>query len=92
MTRETYIIRPEEIVKTRMEVNELSGSRRVIAHGTMSPELGAQGIDAMRAQAEKLKIEAWKGYPGPAARSERQRAGGWTTRRSATRPSSSRGS
>ncbi len=64
MTRETYIIRPEEIVKTRMEVNELSGSRRVIAHGTMSPELGAQGIDAMRAQAEKLKIEAWKGYPG----------------------------
>jgi len=64
MTRETYIIRPEEIVKTRMEVNELSGSRRVIAHGTMSPELGAQGIDAMRAQAETLKIEAWKGYPG----------------------------
>ena len=64
MTRETYIIRPEEIVKTRMEVNALSGSRRVIAHGTMSPELGAQGIDAMRAQAETLKIEAWKGYPG----------------------------
>lgn len=64
MTRETYIIRPEEIVKTRAEVNELSGSRRIVAHGTMSPELGSQGLDAMRVQAETLKIEAWKGYPG----------------------------
>lgn len=64
MTRETYIIRPEEIVKTRADVNTLSGSRRVIAHGTMSPELGTMGFEAMRAQAETLKIEAWKGYPG----------------------------
>jgi hypothetical protein len=64
MTRETYIIRPEEIVKTRSEVNALSGSRRIVAHGTMSPELGSQGFDAMRAQAETLRIEAWKGYPG----------------------------
>ncbi len=64
MTPTTYIIRPEEIVKTRSLVNELSGSRRIVAHGTMSPELGAQGLDAMRAQAETLKIEAWKGYPG----------------------------
>lgn len=63
MTRETYIIQPEEIVKTRMDVNRLAGSRRVIAHGTMSPEL-ATGLDSMRAQAEKLKVEAWKGYPG----------------------------
>ncbi len=64
MTRETYIIRPEEIVKTRADVNALSGSRRVVAHGTMSPELGSMGFEAMRAQAETLKIEAWKGYPG----------------------------
>jgi hypothetical protein len=64
MTPDTYIIRPEEIVRTRTWVNELTGSRRVVAHGTMSPELGARGLDAMRAQAEKLGIEAWKGYPG----------------------------
>ena len=64
MTPATYIVTPEEIVKTRRAVNELSGSRRVVAHGTMSPELGRRGLDAMRAQAETLKIEAWKGYPG----------------------------
>jgi predicted TIM-barrel fold metal-dependent hydrolase len=64
MTPATYIITPDEIVKTRRAVNELSGSRRVVAHGTMSPELGQRGLDAMRAQAETLRIEAWKGYPG----------------------------
>ncbi|HSB35898.1 MAG TPA: amidohydrolase family protein, partial [Thermoanaerobaculia bacterium] len=64
MTRESYIIRPEEIVRTRDAVNTLTGSRRVVAHGTMSPELGTLGLEAMRAQAEKLKVEAWKGYPG----------------------------
>ncbi len=64
MTPATYLIQPDEIVKTRTWVNELTGSRRVISHGTMSPELGARGLDAMRAQVEKLKIEAWKGYPG----------------------------
>jgi uncharacterized protein len=64
MTPDTYLIRPDEMVKTRTWVNELTGSRRVISHGTMSPELGAKGLDAMRAQVEKLKIDAWKGYPG----------------------------
>jgi uncharacterized protein len=64
MTSDTYIIRPEEIVQTRSRVNELTRSRRVVAHGTMSPELGTRGLEAMRAQAETLKIEAWKAYPG----------------------------
>src|SRR5262245_55255304 len=64
LTADTYLITPDEMVKTRSWVNELTGSRRVVSHGTMSPELGARGLDAMRAQAEKLKIEAWKGYPG----------------------------
>ena len=64
MTPDTYLIRPDEMVKTRTWVNELTGSRRVISHGTMSPELGTRGLEAMRVQAEKLKIEAWKGYPG----------------------------
>jgi predicted TIM-barrel fold metal-dependent hydrolase len=64
MTPDTYLIAPDEMVRTRSWVNELTGSRRVVSHGTMSPELGSRGLDAMRAQAEKLKIEAWKGYPG----------------------------
>ncbi len=64
MTADSYLISPDEMVRTRTWVNELTGSRRVISHGTMSPELGARGFDSMRAQAEMLKIEAWKGYPG----------------------------
>ncbi len=64
MTPDSYVISPDEMVKTRSWVNELTGSRRVISHGVLSPELGERNRDAMRAQVEKLKIEAWKGYPG----------------------------
>jgi hypothetical protein len=30
----------------------------------LSPELGRRNLESMQAQAEALKIEAWKGYPG----------------------------
>jgi hypothetical protein len=86
LTADTYLITPDEMVKTRGWVNELTGSRRVVSHGTMSPELGARGLDAMRAQSEKLKIEAWKGYPGQPLGPKGQ---GWWSR---TPPSSSRAS
>jgi uncharacterized protein len=64
MTRESYLIDPEEIAKTRNFVNELTGSRRVLGHGMLSPELGEKNLDAMRSQVETLKLDAWKGYPG----------------------------
>jgi len=63
-TPDTYAASPDRMAETRTWVNELTGSRRVLCHGVMSPELGQRGLDAMRAQAEKFKVEAWKGYPG----------------------------
>jgi predicted TIM-barrel fold metal-dependent hydrolase len=64
MTRDTYIIDPDEIAKTRDRVNELTGSQRVLGHGVLSPELGARSLDAMRSQVENLRLRAFKGYPG----------------------------
>ena len=64
MTAETHPISPEEMARTRDAVNELTGSRRVLAHGVLSPELGRRNLDSMQAQTETLKLRAWKGYPG----------------------------
>jgi len=64
MTRESYLIDPEELAKTKDFVNELTDSRRVLGHGMLSPELGERNLDAMRSQVETLKLDAWKGYPG----------------------------
>jgi predicted TIM-barrel fold metal-dependent hydrolase len=64
MTRESFLIDPEEIAKTKDFVNELTGSPRVLGHGMLSPELGEKNLDAMRSQVETLKLDAWKGYPG----------------------------
>jgi uncharacterized protein len=63
-TDETNILPPDKMVKTRSWINELTSSRRVISHGLMAPDLGTQNLEKMQVQAEKLKIEAWKGYPG----------------------------
>jgi uncharacterized protein len=63
-TDQTNILPPDKMVKTRSWINELTRSRRVVSHGLMSPDLGTQNLEKMHVQAEKLKIEAWKGYPG----------------------------
>ena len=63
-TDNTNILPPDDMVKTRSWVNELTSSRRVISHGLMSPDLGVKNLEKMHVQAEKLKIDAWKGYPG----------------------------
>jgi len=64
MTAGSDPISPEELARTRNAVNDLTGSRRVLCHGVLSPELGRRNLESMQAQAEALKIEAWKGYPG----------------------------
>ncbi|MCA9727730.1 MAG: amidohydrolase family protein, partial [Candidatus Eisenbacteria bacterium] len=64
LTRDSYVVSPEEMVRTRSWVNELADSRRVLAQGILSPELGKQNEEAMIAQVEKLSIDSWKGYPG----------------------------
>jgi len=49
MTPETYPISPDEMARTRDAVNELIGSRRLISHGVLSPELGKRNLDSMQA-------------------------------------------
>lgn len=58
------ILPAAEMIGTRTEINGLAKSRRLISHGLFSPDLGAQDLEAMQRQAEVLKVEAWKGYPG----------------------------
>ena len=58
------VLPPAEMIETRAEINGLAGSRRLIAHGLFSPDLGQKNMEEMHAQVERLKVEAWKGYPG----------------------------
>ena len=55
---------PGEIIESRAEINGLAKSKRIIAHGLFSPDMGKSDLEAMHKQFEQLKIEAWKGYPG----------------------------
>jgi predicted TIM-barrel fold metal-dependent hydrolase len=55
---------PDQMVATRAFVNDLAGSRRVLSHGLLRPNLGAPELDEMERQVQELKIEAWKMYTG----------------------------
>lgn len=63
-TDDQNVLTPNEMVETRAEINGLANSKRLIAHGLFSPDLGKPNLDEMHRQAEELKPEAWKGYPG----------------------------
>jgi hypothetical protein len=52
------------MVETRAQVNGLARSKRLLAHGLFSPELGTRNMEEMQMQVERLKVDAWKGYPG----------------------------
>ena len=58
------ILPPDKMVKTRSLINQLAGSQRMVSHGLIAPDLGTQNLESMQAQAEELKIDAWKGYTG----------------------------
>src|SRR5918912_1591081 len=58
------VLPPAEMIETRAEINGLARSRRIIAHGLFSPDLGQRNMEEMHRQKEQLKVEAWKGYPG----------------------------
>ena len=60
------VLPPDVIYKSRSWINELTRSPRVVSHGYFSPDLGQQNLEYMNVQAEKLKIDAWKGYTGVA--------------------------
>lgn len=58
------VLPPAAIIESRAKINGLAESKRIIAHGLFSPDLGAGDLEDMKRQHEVLKVEAWKGYPG----------------------------
>ncbi len=63
-TDDQNVLTPAEMIETRAEINGLAKSKRIIAHGTFSPDIGRAELESMQRQHEQLKVEAWKGYPG----------------------------
>jgi predicted TIM-barrel fold metal-dependent hydrolase len=55
---------PDQMVATRRFVNDLAGSRRVLSHGLLRPNLGQKELEEMERQVKELKIDAWKMYTG----------------------------
>ena len=58
------VLPPDEIIESRTKINGLAESKRIVAHGLFSPDLGKKDLEDMKRQHEQLKVEAWKGYPG----------------------------
>ena len=58
------VVPPKEMAHIRDEINRLAGSQRMLAHGLVTPQLGAADLDFMAMQAETLKVDAWKCYTG----------------------------
>src|SRR4029434_7722470 len=59
---------PKEMTHIRDEINRITQSRRMLAHGLVSPQLGQADLDFMDQQAATLKVDAWKAYTGAAAK------------------------
>jgi predicted TIM-barrel fold metal-dependent hydrolase len=62
------VVPPKEMTHIRDEINRVTQSRRMLAHGLVSPQLGQIDLDFMDQQAGALKIDAWKAYTGAAAK------------------------
>jgi uncharacterized protein len=58
------VVPPKEMAHIRDEINRITQSRRMLAHGLVTPQLGQADLDFMEMQAETLKVDAWKGYTG----------------------------
>src|SRR5499433_663282 len=62
------VVPPKEMTHIRDEINRITQSRRMLAHGLVTPQLGQADLDFMDQQAATLKVDAWKGYTGAAPR------------------------
>ncbi len=60
------VVPPKEMTHFRDEINRVTQSRRMLAHGLVTPQLGQVDLDFMDQQAAALKVDAWKGYTGAA--------------------------
>ncbi len=58
------VVPPKEMAHIRDEINRLTNSQRMLAHGLVMPQLGKVDLDFMDQQAETLKVDAWKCYTG----------------------------
>src|SRR5213594_3934241 len=65
---EEAVVPPKEMTHIRDEINRVTQSRRMLAHGLLTPQLGQADLDFMDQQAATLKVDAWKGYTGAAAK------------------------
>ena len=63
---EEAVVPPKEMTHIRDEINRVTQSRRMLAHGLITPQLGQRDLDFMDQQASTLKVDAWKGYTGAA--------------------------
>src|SRR5258705_12903092 len=62
------VVPPKEMTHIRDEINRITQSRRMLAHGLVTPQLGQTDLDFMDQQAATLKVDAWKAYTGAAAK------------------------
>jgi predicted TIM-barrel fold metal-dependent hydrolase len=60
------VVPPKEMTHIRDEINRITQSRRMLAHGLITPQLAQADLDFMDQQAATLKVDAWKGYTGAA--------------------------
>jgi predicted TIM-barrel fold metal-dependent hydrolase len=60
------VVPPKEMTHIRDEINRVTQSRRMLAHGLITPQLGQADLDFMDQQAGMLRVDAWKGYTGAA--------------------------
>src|SRR5438094_6037074 len=58
------VVPPKEMTHIRDEINRVTQSRRMLAHGLITPPPGQRDLDFMELQAATLKVDAWKGYTG----------------------------
>jgi predicted TIM-barrel fold metal-dependent hydrolase len=58
------VVPPKEMTHIRDEINRVTQSRRMLAHGLVTPQLGQADLDFMDMQAATLQVDAWKAYTG----------------------------
>ncbi len=58
------VVPPKAMTHIRDEINRITQSRRMLAHGLVTPQLGQTDLDFMELQAETLNVDAWKAYTG----------------------------
>src|SRR5262245_17043110 len=58
------VVPPKEMTHIRDEINRVTQSRRMLAHGLVTPQLGQADLDFIDLQSATLKVDAWKAYTG----------------------------